>query len=226
MISGLCTKNLGSLGRTNVNCLLGLQMISKRFKHEYAPRFKEQQKRQKGRVPVRTGGSTKGSTLEFGTYGLRLKSEGVRLTAQQLKEADNALMRYVRPLTNGQLFRRLCTNIAVCIKGNETRMGKGKGAFDHWMVRVPTGKIIFEMKGDNLHERVAREAFRKAGTKLPGNYEFVAPQSAVRVGLHRFVRNENEEKPNYWEKLNKKPTKAHLTMMKSKEPQYRLFRGR
>lgn len=197
-----------------------------RFKHEYAPRFKEMQKKQKGRVPVRIGGSIKGSSLQFGTYGLRLKTEGTRLTAQQLKEADNALMRYVRPLNNGKLYRRLCTNIAVCIKGNETRMGKGKGAFDHWMVRVPTGKIIFEMSGDNLHEKVAREAFRKAGTKLPGVYEFVSADSLVRVGLHGFKNPKDDPKINYIEELKKKPTKAYLNLQKSKEPQYRMFRGR
>lgn len=200
--------------------------ILKRFKHEYAPRFREQQKKHKGRVPVRTGSSTKGNSLQFGKYGLRLKSEGVRLTAQQLKEADNAIMRYVRPLNNGKLWRRLCTNIAVCIKGNETRMGKGKGGFDHWMARVPTGKVIFEMDGDNLHERVAREAFRKASTKLPGIYEFVTQNSLVRVGLHDFKDPKHDPKINYFEQLQEKPTKSYLNLLKSKQPQYRLFRGR
>lgn len=197
-----------------------------RFKHEYAPRFKEVQKKQKGRVPVRIGGSTKGSSMQFGTYGMRLRTEGTRLTAQQLKEADNALMRYVRPLTNGKLYRRLCTNIAVCIKGNETRMGKGKGAFDHWMVRVPTGKVIFEMSGDDLHEKVAREAFRKAGTKLPGVYDFVSSESLVRVGLHGFKDPKTDPTINYVEQLKKKPTKEYLNLQKSKERQVRLFRGR
>lgn len=195
-----------------------------RFKHEYAPRFTIQQKKQKGRVPVRTGGSIKGSTLQFGQYGLRLKSEGVRLSAIQLKEADNAIMRYVRPLNNGYLWRRLVTDIAVCIKGNETRMGKGKGAFDHWMTRVPTGKILFEMSGDNLHERVAREAFRKAGTKLPGVYEFVSRDSLIRVGLHSFKKQESE--PKQVGKLAQRSIKKLLNIQKSKEPEYRLYRGR
>lgn len=199
-----------------------------RGKHEYAPRFNYQSKKQKGRVPVRTGGSVKGSTLQFGKYGLRLKSEGVRLAAIQLKEADNAIMRYVRPLNNGQLWRRLVTDIAVCIKGNETRMGKGKGAFDHWMTRVPTGKIIFEMDGDNLHERVAREALRKAGTKLPGVYEFVTSNSPIRAGLHTFkdtdtVRRETATVPGA---LSQRSRKKLLNIAKSKEPEYLLYRGR
>ncbi|CAL9735263.1 large ribosomal subunit protein uL16m [Monosporozyma servazzii] len=199
-----------------------------RAKHEYAPRFNYQSKKQKGRVAVRTGGSVKGSTLQFGKYGLRLKSEGVRLAAIQLKEADNAIMRYVRPLNNGQLWRRLVTDIAVCIKGNETRMGKGKGAFDHWMARVPTGKIIFEMDGDNLHERVAREAFRKAGTKLPGVYEFVTRESPVRAGLHTFKDLETVQKGIEVTagSLSQRSKKKLVSIAKSKEPEYLLYRGR
>lgn len=200
--------------------------VLKRFTHEYAPRFKHVSKKQKGRVPVRVGGSIKGSTLQFGRFGLRLRSEGERLSAQQLREADNAIMRYVRPLTNGKMWRRLCTNIAVCIKGNETRMGKGKGGFDHWMARVPTGKIIFEMDGDNLHEKVAREAFRKAGTKLPGVYEFVSRDSLVRVGLKSFKDPKDDPKINYLEELKKKPTKDFINEQRAKQPQYRMFRGR
>ncbi|CCF59518.1 hypothetical protein KAFR_0H01080 [Kazachstania africana CBS 2517] len=200
-----------------------------RSKHEYAPRFTVQQKKQKGRVPVRIGGSLRGSTLIYGKFGMRLKSEGIRLTASQLKEADNAAMRYVRPLINGQLWRRLVTDIAVCIKGNETRMGKGKGAFDHWMTRVPTGKIIFEMDGDNLHERVAREAFRKAGTKLPGVYEFISRTSPARVSLHGFKSpsvNKGTGSSDFSSKLSQRSIKKTLNSLKGKEPEYRLYRGR
>ncbi|EDO14620.1 hypothetical protein Kpol_264p6 [Vanderwaltozyma polyspora DSM 70294] len=229
MFSGLLKKPTNYFGLNNSNSIIhGLQnSMFRRFTHEYAPRFKIVQKKHKGRVPVRIGGSVKGSTLQFGTYGIRLKTEGVRLTALQLKEADNALMRYVRPLNNGQLWRRMCANIAVCIKGNETRMGKGKGAFDHWMARVPTGKIIFEMSGDNLHEKVAREAFRKAGDKLPGVYEFVTRDSDIRVGLHSTVDKETAlKKIDYFEKLKKKPSKEYVSELKSKESLYKLYRGR
>ena len=46
-------------------------------------------------------------------------------------------------------------------------MGKGKGSFDHWASRIAVSKIIFELKGD-VHEQVARDAFRLAGNKMPG----------------------------------------------------------
>jgi len=132
-------------------------------------------------------------------------------------------MRMMRPV-GGQLWRRLSTSIAVCIKGNETRMGKGKGAFDHWMARVPTGKVIFEIGGENLHEKVAREAFRKAATKLPGLYEFITVDSPIRVGLKQCI--EKEETINYYEKAAKEPSKKLLNKMRAKEDVYRLYRGR
>lgn len=216
-----------SIKKPNTLGLILSTIQGKRYKHEYEPRYKEFKKKHKGRVTVRTGGSIKGSTMKFGKYGVRLKTEGIRITAKQLKEADNAVMRYVRQLINGKLWKRLCTNIAVCVKGNETRMGKGKGGFDHWMVRVPTGKIIFEMDGDNLHERLAREAFKKASSKLPGVYEFVKRDSLPRVGLHSF--KEIEDKPvNYIKELEKNPekNKRFYNILKSKDPLYRMYRGR
>lgn len=48
-------------------------------------------------------------------------------------------------------------------------MGKGKGSFDHWASRIAVSKIIFELKGD-VHEQVARDAFRLAGNKMPGKF--------------------------------------------------------
>lgn len=197
--------------------------VAKRFRHEYAPRFKQVRKAQKGRVPVRVGGSVKGNTLAFGTYGLRLKSEGTRLKAIQLKEADNIIMKFMRA-NGGKLWRRISTAIPVAIKGNETRMGKGKGAVDHWMARVPTGKVLFEVGGDTLHEKVAREAMRRAADKLPGNYEFVTKDSPVRVSPSSF--KETTEKKNYYVEMEKKPTKEWLNKQRAQEEIYKIYRGR
>ncbi|ODQ81702.1 hypothetical protein BABINDRAFT_159956 [Babjeviella inositovora NRRL Y-12698] len=199
-----------------------LTHLTKRFTHEYAPRYKKVRKQQKGRVPVRIGGSTKGSSVEFGTYGLRLKSVGVRLSALQLKEADSALMKVIRP-TGAQVFRRMSTNVAVCTKGNETRMGKGKGAFDYWAVRVPTGKVLFEIS-DKAHEKVARDACRKAWEKLPGVYEFVKLGDVAKIGLHEY--RDGNVTVNHFEKMETNPTREYLNLMKSKMPEYRLFRNR
>jgi len=62
---------------------------------------------------------------------------------------------------------RVAANIGVYTSGNDQRMGKGKGSFDHWATRVAVSRIIFELKGE-VHEQVVRDAFRLAGNKLPG----------------------------------------------------------
>ncbi|KAK9467346.1 ribosomal protein L10e/L16 [Lipomyces arxii] len=192
-----------------------------RYGHQYAPRFNKIRKQFKGRVPVRTGGSIKGTMLEFGNYGLRLRSDGIRIAASQMKEAENVMMRVIRPLPGVQLFPRLSTNIAVCTKGNETRMGKGKGPFDYWAVRVATGRIVLEIGGE-LHEQVAKEALRLAASKLPGLYEFVTKRTDHAVlGFEKIVA---EPKQNAFERLAANPTKAYANKVLGKSHSYATYR--
>lgn len=64
-------------------------------------------------------------------------------------------------------------------------MGKGKGSFDHWASRIAVSKVIFEVKGD-IHEQVVRDAFRLAGNKMPGMYEFVKKGDPPVVGITKL----------------------------------------
>lgn len=64
-------------------------------------------------------------------------------------------------------------------------MGKGKGKFDYWAARIPVSRVIFELKG-NIHEKVVRDAFRLAGHKLPGLWEFVKKGDAPVVGITKL----------------------------------------
>lgn len=194
----------------------------KRYKHEYAPRYKRVRKAMKGRVTVRTGGSIKGNSLEFGDYGLRLKSNGIRMTAAQLKEADKVIAREIRP-SGASLITRFTCNVAVCIKGNQTRMGKGKGPFDHWMCRVPTGKVLFEIRG-KIHDKIAREGLRKASEKLPGLFEIIDKNSKIRVSPTLLV--DKPEPVDYVQEMNIRPTKKWTNIQAAKLPEYKLYRGR
>ncbi|GMM53123.1 mitochondrial 54S ribosomal protein YmL47 [Starmerella bacillaris] len=202
--------------------ITGFSKIFARNVHHYEPRKAPPKATQKGRVPVRTGGSIKGSTLVHGKYGLRLKSEGIRLKAIQLQEADNSIMRALRPL-EGKLYRRLHTNISVYIKGNETRMGKGKGSFDHWMCRVPTGKIIFEIDGAKVPLAVAKEAFRIAKDKLPGNYEFVTRDTPPKVGFKPALKPEERPVLDYTKILNENPTPKWANWQQQKNMDIRQY---
>ncbi|RCK54359.1 54S ribosomal protein L16, mitochondrial [Candida viswanathii] len=195
----------------------------RRYKHEYNPRFKVVEKAQKGRVSVRTGGSIRGNSLAFGKLGLRLKSEGIRMHANQLQAADKVLKRELRP-TKSKLFTRFVCDLAICIKGNQTRMGKGKGSFDHWGTRMPTGKVLFEIDGP-IHDKVAREALRKASDKLPGLYEIITPESKIRVSTTHLI--DKPEHVDYLEKMKANPTKKWTNIQRyHTDPMYKLYSGR
>jgi ribosomal protein L16 len=86
------------------------------------------------RVPIPIGGSLKGTTLAEGAYGLRLLAPA-RLSAKQLTSAETALKRKLKIIKGAQVFMRVFPDIPVCVKGNETRMGKGKGTFEFWACR-------------------------------------------------------------------------------------------
>ena len=62
------------------------------------------------------------------------------------------------------MWIRVFPDKPVTKKPVETRMGKGKGAPDHWVAVVKRGRVVFEVAG--VSEEAVREAFRKAGHKL------------------------------------------------------------
>ncbi|KAF2741069.1 50S ribosomal protein L16 [Polyplosphaeria fusca] len=152
-----------------------------------APKAGETRKSRKGRCRVPTGGSMRGTTVVWGDYGLRMRDHDRRVSASQLKIAEDTIKKRLRGM-KFRLYSRVSANIGVYTSGNESRMGKGKGSFDHWASRVAVSKIIFELKGD-LHEQVVRDAFRLAGNKLPGLYEFVKKGDAPVMGITKVGVN-------------------------------------
>ena len=110
----------------------------------------------------------RGTTVVWGDYGLRMRDHDRRISAQQLKIAEDTIRKRLRGM-KFIMYMRIAANIGVYTSGNDVRMGKGKGSFDRWTARVAVSKIIFEIQGD-LHEQVVRDAFRLAGAKLPGEF--------------------------------------------------------
>ncbi|KAI1006498.1 hypothetical protein K3495_g1720 [Podosphaera aphanis] len=148
------------------------------------PSQHEARKSRKGRPRVPTGGSSRGTTIMWGDYGLRMRDHHRRIPASALKIGEDAIKVRLKGMRY-RFYKRVCANIGVYTKGNEVRMGKGKGSFDYWATRVPVSKIIFEIKGD-IHEQVARDAFRLAGNKMPGLYEFVKKGDPPVVGITKL----------------------------------------
>ncbi|KAF5318441.1 hypothetical protein D9619_010689 [Psilocybe cf. subviscida] len=139
-------------------------------------------KRHKGRVPIPIGGSTKGTTLAYGEWGIRIKGNGARLTAKQLTTAREVILKKLKILKGSKVYLRVFPDIPVCIKGNETRMGKGKGTFEYWATRAPIGRVIFEIGGVPIREELARDILRQAAAKLPTKMEFINKNTPPRLG--------------------------------------------
>lgn len=129
----------------------------------------------------------RGTTVVWGDYGLRMRDHDRRISAQQLRIAEETIRKRLRGM-KFRLYMRIAANIGVYTSGNESRMGKGKGSFDRWTARVAVSKIIFEIQGD-LHEQVVKDAFRLAGNKLPGLYEFVRKGDAPVMGITKVGLN-------------------------------------
>lgn len=155
------------------------------------PHKDRRQKMAKGRPRVRTGGSSKGTTVIWGDYGLRMVDHHRRISAKVLKTAADTINARLRG-EKFRLYKRKCANVGVYTSGNEVRMGKGKGSFDHWATRMSVNQILFEIKG-RLHEQVVRDAFRLAGNKLPGQWEFAKKGDAPVVGIMKLDRFTMEE---------------------------------
>ena len=123
------------------------------------PKRTKYRKQQKGR---NTGLAYKGSTVSFGSFALKSMDLG-RLTSRQIEAARIALTRYMK--REGKVWCLVFPDKPITSKPAEVRMGKGKGALDHWVALVKPGRIIFEI--DGVSEDIAREALRLAAQKLP-----------------------------------------------------------
>ncbi|OGI82658.1 50S ribosomal protein L16 [Candidatus Nomurabacteria bacterium RIFCSPLOWO2_02_FULL_44_12] len=105
---------------------------------------------------------TRGIKLAFGSFGLKAETDA-RIKSIQLESARKVI---ARTLTKaGKYWIRVFPDRPYTAKAAEVGMGKGKGDPQGYCVEVFPGRIIFEV--DGVEETVAREALRKAGTKLP-----------------------------------------------------------
>lgn len=150
-----------------------------------APKRGHKIKSRKGRPRVPTGGSTRGTTIIWGDYGLRMRDHDRRVSAAQLANGAETIKKRLRG-QKYRLYTRVCANIGVYTSGNEVRMGKGKGSFDHWASRIAVSKIIFELKGE-LHEQIVRDAFRLAANKMPGWSSFSFSTEVPRANSQRTL---------------------------------------
>lgn len=114
------------------------------------------------KTPEKAGVATRGTTLSFGSYGIKAMSYG-RITSNQIEAARRVIRRHIGKA--GKVWVRIFPDRPYTAKAPEVPMGKGKGDLQGYEFEVRPGRILFEL--DGADKDVAFEAFRKAGAKLP-----------------------------------------------------------
>lgn len=112
---------------------------------------------------------TRGTDLSFGSFGLKAVASA-RIESKQLEAARKVLARSAGK--SGKIWIRIFPDRPFTQKAAEVGMGKGKGDPQGYCVQVRPGRMIFEI--DGVDEVSAREALRKAGTKLPLKIKIVS----------------------------------------------------
>jgi large subunit ribosomal protein L16 len=118
---------------------------------------------------VRRTPETRGTTVAFGSYGLKAITQ-CRVSAQQIEAGRKALTHFAGK--TGKVWVRIFPDRPFTQKPAEVKMGKGKGDVQGYEFDVRPGRVLYEV--DGVTEAVAREALRKAGTKMPVKSKIVA----------------------------------------------------
>ncbi|BCD46865.1 50S ribosomal protein L16 [Helicobacter suis] len=133
------------------------------------PKKTKYHKQMKGR---NRGKSTRGASLAFGDVGIKAVEHG-RIDSRQIEAARVAMTRHTK--RTGKVWIRVFPDKPLTAKPLETRMGKGKGSVEKWVMNIKPGRIIYEMLG--IEEEVAREALALAQRKLPFKTKIVTRES-------------------------------------------------
>ncbi len=137
------------------------------------PKRTKYRKQQKGR---NRGKAYRGNQLAFGNIGIKAIEHG-RIDSRQIEAARVAMTRHVK--RSGKVWIRVFPDKPITKKPLETRMGKGKGAVDKWVMNIKPGRIIYEMAGVN--DDLAREALTLAMHKLPFKTKIVTQEASNEI---------------------------------------------
>ena len=119
--------------------------------------------------PTKVGVASRGITVAFGSYGLKAMAPA-RIKSNQIEAARKVLSRSIGK--TGRLWIRIFPDMPYTSKPAEVKLGKGKGDLQGYVAPVLAGRVLFEV--DGADEATAREALRKAGTKLPLKTKVIA----------------------------------------------------
>lgn len=132
-------------------------------------KFRKWQSDRQNKKKLANSVETRGTTLSFGSYGLKATTQA-RVQSKQIESARKVATRTITKA--GRIWIRIFPDRPFTAKPAEVGMGKGKGDPQGYCVEVRPGRILFEV--DGIPEVLAKEALRKAGAKLPVKTRFVS----------------------------------------------------
>ena len=133
------------------------------------PNKTKYRKQMKGR---NRGKATRGNKIAFGDIAIKAVEAG-RIDSRQIEAARIAMTRHIK--RTGKIWIRVFPDKPITAKPLETRMGKGKGAVEKWVMNIKPGRIIYEMVG--VEENLARAALALAQSKLPFKTKIITSES-------------------------------------------------
>jgi len=132
------------------------------------PKKTKFRKKMKGNMK---GTETRGTVLEFGSYGM-VTTEPAWITSRQIEAARRAMTRKIK--RGGNVWIKIFPDKPITAKPAETRMGKGKGSPEYWVAVVKPGRMLFEI--EYFERDIAVEALQLAAQKLPIKVKIVEKQ--------------------------------------------------
>lgn len=102
--------------------------------------------------------------LKKGNFGLKSLDYG-RLTSKQIETMYMSLNKKLQK--TGKIYINIIPNIPVTRKGNNSRMGKGKGNIKYWICKIQPGKILFEINYISTNLNILLNAINYSASKLP-----------------------------------------------------------
>ena len=133
------------------------------------PKRVKYRKQMRGRMK---GKALRGSTVSFGEFGLKALECGY-ISARNIESARRAIVHMMK--RRGKVWVRVFPDKPYTKRAAETRMGKGKGAVDHWVAVIRPGRILFEIGGTD--SQTATAALKRARYKLGFKTKIVSKES-------------------------------------------------
>lgn len=122
------------------------------------------------------GKSFRGNKIEFGEFALKAISAG-RINSRQIEAARITMTREMK--RQGKSWIRVFPDKPLTRKPLETRMGKGKGSVEEWVMNIKPGRIIFEVAG--VSEEISRAALTLALHKLPFKCKIITAKDSNEI---------------------------------------------